>query len=197
MKILIAGDSFAADWQVKYPDREGWVNLLAKEYNVTNVAQAAVSEYKILKQITSANLRKFDTVIISHSTPNRLHCEEHPIHANDKLHGNADLIYQDLVDHTESIDAQTAVKFFERYFETEYHNYTSNLICMDILRHLGEFDHLNQIHLENYKKNVKYTELPSININPIFSKHRGLMNHLDDQGNQLLLGKIKKCLLDF
>ena len=195
-KILLAGDSFAADWQVKHPDQEGWVNLLAKEYDVTNVAQAAVSEYKILKQITSVDLTKFDTIIVSHATPNRLHCETHPIHSDDKLHGNADLIYQDLVGHTESDDAQTAVKFFERYFETEYYKYTSNLICMDILRHLGEFENLNQIHLENYKKVIKYTDLPAINFNPIFSKHRGLMNHLDNTGNQLMLDKIKKCLLE-
>ena len=48
-KILIAGDSFAADWTVKYKG-EGWVNTLCKDYDVTNVAQAGVSEYKIYNQ---------------------------------------------------------------------------------------------------------------------------------------------------
>ncbi len=43
-KLLIAGDSFAADW---LSGESGWPNLLANEYDVTNVAQAVCSEYKI------------------------------------------------------------------------------------------------------------------------------------------------------
>ena len=43
MKLLVAGDSFVAEW----PGDEGWVKLLANDYDVTNVAQAGVSEYKI------------------------------------------------------------------------------------------------------------------------------------------------------
>ena len=54
-KLLIAGDSFAADWTIKYKG-EGWVNTLCKDYDVTNIAQAGVSEYKIYNQ-----LKKIDT----------------------------------------------------------------------------------------------------------------------------------------
>jgi hypothetical protein len=36
MKVLIVGDSFAADWTVKYPSGKGWVNLLAEHHDVTN-----------------------------------------------------------------------------------------------------------------------------------------------------------------
>ena len=61
MNVLIAGDSFAAEW----PGSNGWVKLLAKKYNVKNVAQAGVSEYKILQQINTANLDKYDLVIVS------------------------------------------------------------------------------------------------------------------------------------
>ena len=50
MKILICGDSFAADWTVKYPG-QGWPNMLAEIHEVTNLAQAGCSEYKILKQL--------------------------------------------------------------------------------------------------------------------------------------------------
>jgi hypothetical protein len=58
-KLLICGDSFAADWTVKVKEK-GWVNLLAQDYKVTNLAQAGCSEYKILKQLQSVNLDKFD-----------------------------------------------------------------------------------------------------------------------------------------
>ena len=47
MKILVAGDSFAAEW----PGDDGWVKLLAQSHEVTNVAQAGCGEYKIFKQI--------------------------------------------------------------------------------------------------------------------------------------------------
>ena len=38
MKILIAGDSFAADWKIKY-NGNGWVNMLSNDYDVTKAIQ--------------------------------------------------------------------------------------------------------------------------------------------------------------
>ena len=99
MKILITGDSFAADWTIKYPNICGWPNMLAKEYSVTNVAQAGVSEYKIWKQIKCQNLQNFDIVIVSHTSPSRVHTFHHPIHSKDKLHYNADLMLNDIIYH--------------------------------------------------------------------------------------------------
>ena len=61
MNVLIAGDSFAAEW----PGTNGWVKLLARDYDVTNVAQAGVSEYKILQQIQTANLDEYDLIIVT------------------------------------------------------------------------------------------------------------------------------------
>ena len=54
-KLLICGDSFAADWQVKYPQGQGWCNLITQYYHVTNVAQAGCSEYRIYQQFLSYN----------------------------------------------------------------------------------------------------------------------------------------------
>ena len=61
-KILICGDSFSSDWSPEYPDCQGWPNLLAKDYKVTNLSQAGCSEYRIYKQIKSKNLDNFDFV---------------------------------------------------------------------------------------------------------------------------------------
>ena len=99
MKILICGDSFAADWSIKYPERLGWCNWLSENHSVTNIAQAGAGEYKLLKQIQATDLNKFDAVIVSHASPNRLYCTAHPVHNNDVLHHNADLIYADIKDH--------------------------------------------------------------------------------------------------
>ena len=43
MKLLILGDSWQADWNVKHNTYPGWPNLLANEFDVTNIAQAGVS----------------------------------------------------------------------------------------------------------------------------------------------------------
>ena len=199
MKILIAGDSFAADWSVKYPDLKGWCNQLAEQYSVTNIAQAGVGEYKIWQQIKNADLSKFDTVIISHASPNRIHCVRHPVHANSSLHKNSDLIYTDVVAHRHNKDAELAVNFFERYFELDYYQDIAELICKDILNLLGEYPHLNQIHLVNINKRRLYDFLPSIDINGIFTRHRGedgCPNHLTKQGNQLMFEQIKKQLTE-
>ena len=90
-KILIAGDSFAADWTVKYKG-EGWVNTLCKDYDVTNIAQAGVSEYKIYNQLKKIDVSKYDIILISHTSAYRIPVVEHPIHSKDILHNNCDLI---------------------------------------------------------------------------------------------------------
>jgi hypothetical protein len=194
MKILICGDSFAADWQKKYPDQKGWPNLLADKYTVTNIAQAAVSEYKIWQQIKSVDLNKFDTVIISHASPNRIHCKTHPIHADNILHKDSDLIYTDLLAHPDNKDCELAVKFFERYFEIDYYQDICDLICQKILNILGEYTHLNQIHLVNINKKQLYDFLPSYDINKIFTKCRGTTNHLNKKGNQMMYDQIEKSI---
>ena len=55
-KILIVGDSFAADWSIKHKECNGWVNMLCDDFFVTNIAQAGVSEYKIYKQLLSQDI---------------------------------------------------------------------------------------------------------------------------------------------
>ena len=96
-KILVVGDSFAADWTKKYPEGHGWVNLLSAEYAVTNLAQAGVGEYKILQQIKSVpDIQMFDLVLISHTSPYRIHTRKHPVHHADPLHNHADLIMEDI-----------------------------------------------------------------------------------------------------
>ena len=89
MKILVAGDSFAAEW----PGNNGWVKLLAQKFPVTNVAQAGVSEYKILKQLV--NLDDYNIIIVSHTSPSRIHTPKHPLHTKG-LHKDCDLLYNDI-----------------------------------------------------------------------------------------------------
>ena len=71
-KILIIGDSFACVWPNEVT---GWPTQLAQQYDVTNLAQAGVSEYKILKQLLNFEKENpwwqhdFNCVIVSHTSP--------------------------------------------------------------------------------------------------------------------------------
>lgn len=195
MNVLICGDSFTSDWQVKYPNQTGWVNSLGEKYDVTNLAQSAVGEYKILKQVQSADLSKFDSVIISHTSPNRIYCTHHPIHSSDPLYKNADLIYTDMSDHVgDNADCRIALDFFERYFDLTQAEEVNNLICMEILNILGQHSHLNQLHLVNYIAKNHYPALPCYDLYPLFKKHRGNMNHFDEVGNRIMFDYVDNWL---
>ena len=196
MKILICGDSFAADWTVKYPG-QGWPNLLAEDYAVTNLAQAGCSEYKIYQQLLSSNLNSFDCIIVSHTSPYRIYVSCHPVHKNDLLHKNSDLIYNDIKFHAQTNkDLDVIVKFYEQYFDLDYAKFVHDCIIEKIIIHLAQFTG-KIIHITN----LPDTQLPadtahskSINFNTIFQTHAGLLNHYNEIGNQTIYQAIKREL---
>jgi hypothetical protein len=127
MRIFIAGDSFAADWSVKYQHYPGWCNILQQhtDLEVNNIAQAGVSEYKILRQISSVDLDQYDLAIVCHTLPSRITTIKHPIHAGDLLHGSADLIFSDLEHHAKlwhnafNRALHSAKDFFKYHYDQE------------------------------------------------------------------------------
>ena len=62
VKILLMGDSWAADWSSKHSEYLGWPNILAEQFDVTNIAQAGVSQYSIVKQLHSVKPYDYDKV---------------------------------------------------------------------------------------------------------------------------------------
>jgi hypothetical protein len=103
MKVLVVGDSFAADWSVKHKNCIGWPNLLTQHHQVTNLAQAGVSQFRIYQQLCSVDLEQFDCIIITHTSPQRVVTKRHPVHANDALHKHADLIFSDIEHHKHTL----------------------------------------------------------------------------------------------
>lgn len=194
MKILVIGDSFAADWTVKYKGI-GWTNLLADQYDVTNLAQAGVSEYKIYKQILSiSDVSAFDLIIVSHTSPYRIHTKQHPIHTGDLLHNNADLIYNDIDYHVHTLRGyfnralRSAVGFFVHHNDEEYQETVYMLFRDRINQLIGKTKCLVISNLPIDKKFCK--EKIVLNIRDIQQKYPGLMNHMSDEGNQLVYQKV-------
>lgn len=198
MKILIIGDSFAADWTVKYKDKgPGWPNLLGERYHVVNLARAGVGEYKILKQLQAVkDIETYDCIIVSHTSPYRVNTRQHPVHYGDKLHHYADLMYGDIEYHRNNwtlsnffnTSLKTAFNFFQFHFDEGYQETVYRLLRQEINRIIGS---VPCIVVSNLNVDPTYvTETDVINLIDIQQKHPGLMNHLSPQGNELAFNKI-------
>jgi len=188
-RLLIAGDSFASDWTVKFPEIKGWPNLLSDSYQVHNVAQAGCGEYKIYKQLNNAELNLYDAIIVSHTSPYRLHTTYHPIHNADLLHSNSDFIYSDCKEH----NLVDVVNFFEQYSDLEYYKFVHELICQKIIHITSTCPVL---HITHTDWNDFYQIPKLVNFNKVHKSHSGFCNHYNELGNkmvyQILLSKLDK-----
>lgn len=189
IKILIIGDSFAADWSLKYDNYKGWPNLLAQEYDVTNLAQAGVSEYKIYKQLTNINIDNFDTLIVSHTSPYRVPTRKHPIHAEDKLHNSSDLIIADIEYHSSryknilNSSLRSAKNFFDHHFDEDFF-YTTHMLYKKEIMNLTESK--NTIHLDWFDNVSEFRKL--------WENFSGKINHFSEEGNMLVYRMIQTRL---
>lgn len=185
-KILIAGDSFATDWTQKYKDGVGWVNIMNENFNVMNVAQAGVSEYKIFLQIKNIDFSKYEHVIVSHTSAYRIPINQHPIHFDDILHNQCDLIYSDVLNHVQNTTMKTAKEFYEQIFMPEYFQFINDLIYNQIKK-LND----NIIHITFFDE---FYDDDVLKLGNIFKKNKGTINHMNDEGNKKVYQKILKFL---
>jgi len=192
-RILICGDSFSADF--KHPD--SWVTFLSAEYLVDNLSCAGISEYKILQQLKSkvTQLDRYSTVIVSHTSPNRVHIKTHPVHSKSKTHFDADLIFSDTVYHHEQNPAdivlETAKNYFVHIFDENYYQEIYYLIQEKIKTILGnrKVIHLDNFHVPNNIGLKNYTCLPKrLNLSD------GHINHYDIKSNIRIFEFVKAQL---
>lgn len=185
-KILIAGDSFAANWRIKY-NGAGWVNLLENDYDVTNIAQAGVSEYKILKQLEKQDLNGYDHIIVSHTSAYRIPIQEHPIHKDDILHKNCDIIYTDVEEHMDNDPImKIAYGFYAHIFDANYFTYVNDLIYKDIKKKSAKIINITFFNSFYDDDVLKFED--------IFLNNKGEMNHMNRKGNKIIFDEIKKIL---
>lgn len=185
-KILIIGDSFSCE-HLSNTDNIGWPELLKKDYEITNLAQAGVSEYKIYKQLESVDTGKFDNIIICHTSFFRIPVESHPMYQTNDLHKNCDLIFTDVESKKgKSKKMKIAYDFFKEFFWDEYFIFTNNLVFEKIYNKTK-----NSIHITFF--NDLYDDRV-LNFSNIFNKHRGSINHLNQIGNKKMYEIIKNTL---
>jgi len=194
-KILIFGDSFAADWTIKHSGK-GWPNFLADEFEVSNFAQAGSCEYRIYQNIVK-KLELFesaDLVVIWHTSPYRIYVKSHPVHANNILHANSDLIYEDILHHSQqNKNLQVIVDWFEQYYDLEQAEFVHGLICDKIQKivepYASKVLHASVIdypHAQIFKNLMCFDKL--------FETNKGILNHFDDRANWQIFETIKHRL---
>lgn len=202
-KILIIGDSFVADWKTKYPRAQGWVNLLSQKFQITNLAQAGVGEFKILKQIQQAKLSEplcaYHSVIVCHTSPYRVHTRQHPIHHCDTLHKNADLIIHDIHYHANkltnwfNLPLWSAQRFFLDHYDIDYQERIYDMLKNEIHKELGNANCLlikNSIN----QTTTESVSLKILDITAIEAECPGLYNHLSLDGNRRVFDLMCKNL---
>ena len=147
MKILIVGDSFAADWSVTTVTPTGWPNLLAEQVSVTNLARAGCSQYRIIQQLQSVSLDEFDWVVVCHTSPHRIVTRQHPIHQT-ALHASADLIFSDLEYHqqqvggVDNVSLVCAYNFFRYRYDEDFQNFVYDAVLRSIAEILKNRNHI-------------------------------------------------------
>jgi hypothetical protein len=191
--ILIIGDSFAADWSTKYKDYLGWPNLLAKQHQVTNLAQAGVSEHKIYRQLLSVkDLTAYDIVIVAHTSPYRVPTKQHPVHSSDILHKDSDLIYTDIEYHAGRLknmfkrSLTAALDFYKYHYDSEFFEDSYWLFRKEINTLLAD---CKVITLSTFA-GCKSTEKHVLDFTDLLNTQPGVINHYSQQGNQQVYNKL-------
>lgn len=189
-RILIAGDSFAAEW----PDGRGWPLELAKDNAVNNVAQAGCGEYKILKQIKKVFKhdpswqKNYDCIIVCHTSPSRIHTPEHPTHKQG-LHKNCDLIFSDINHKFDWFNARlrTAKNWFWHHYDDEYQKDIYRLLRKEI----NEIITLPYLAVDNFSISKQFAcEQNRLDLTEIWPLYRGESNHYTEEGNQIVFKQI-------
>lgn len=185
-RVLIVGDSFAADWP-----GQGWTKMLAEKFDVVNLAQAGVGEYKILKQLQSVDCNSFDTVIVSHTSPSRVHTPLHPLHKTG-LHKNCDLIYEDLQRPSWFNKSLRAAKdWFNFHYDDQYQIDVYLLIRKEIERTIT----VQYVSISHADFGIDLSiEKDHIDFKDLWKKHRGTVNHYDDYGNLAVYKKLMELI---
>ena len=186
MKVLLCGDSFSADYTVKDKSSNGWPTLLANDVDLTNVSRAGASEYRIWRQLRDNLNDSYDAVIISHTSPYRIYVESHPLHYDDPLYQECDLIYSDIKDRgLEHIES-----WFEECFNEEHAIDIHQLLMSDMARMCEKHKTFHLGHLDiSAPDSFEFVDLSGIwKVNP------GRVNHYDDKGNQMVYVKLRDML---
>ena len=185
IKILIAGDSFSTKSSTT---ALSWMDLFEKNHQVTNLSQAGIGEYKIYKQVASVNINDFDLVIVSHTSPSRIHTNNHPVHKTG-FHKDCDLILNDLIEHWQPFNTslKTAKNFFKYHYDEDYQLDIYKLLRSQI-NNMISIPYVSLSHIDIV--NLLAVEQCNIDLTRLWKSERGTINHYTEFGNEIIFKRI-------
>jgi hypothetical protein len=191
--ILIAGDSFSSE---SLSAEHGWPMLLRQDFQITNVSSPGIGEYKILQNLQSENLSKYDLVLISHTSPNRLHCVNNPLYPHDHLYNKSDIIFTDAESRVNKQPiAQSIVDYYKYIFDIDYYEFIHRCCCKEIEQLTNNVPVLNITHFD-WTDLYQFSNLT--NFHEFWLANRGEFVHYTKEANQIiyqqLQNKIQKIL---
>lgn len=186
-KILIVGDSFSS---FQLANNYGWPALLAQKFKVTNLSQPGIGEYKILQKLQTQNLDLYDLIIVSHTSPYRVHCQENPMYPPNHLYRKSDIIFAD-AEQKKSTDADAIVTYFTKIFDPDYYKFIHYSCCSAI-------DNLTKtlpvLHITHFEWDDLYPFEKLINFYSHWTKNKGSYNHYTVDANQYILETILEAV---
>lgn len=188
-KILIAGDSFSS---AELANGFGWPCLLAKKHQVTNISAPGIGEYKILQRLQSQDLTSYDHVIVSHTSPNRVHCESNPLYPPNHVYAGSDLIFADVENKSKTDPAAEFVyEYFVRIFDPDYYLFVHRACCEKIDQLLTT---KKTIHLTHFDWTGFYEFDPMLNFYELWKENQGTYNHYTKLANQIIFQSLESQL---
>jgi len=173
--LYIFGDSFSSN----HEDPNCWVNVLSQEFKIINFSQRGISEYRIWKNYTTnkSNILADSKVLFCHTNPYRIYLKDSYATLSRKLksHTSCDIILEDIYSKKEKkLTEAVELIWDEEYLEDQY-----NLLSKDLLQIPKSF-HVTFFEIEqNF-----------LNLNLMWQKYSGTINHLSVEGNRLVADKI-------
>jgi hypothetical protein len=189
--LLIVGDSFSS---AQLAEDSGWPVLLCQNFNVTNLSSPGIGEYKILQKIKSIQVNNYDFIIISHTSPNRLHTITNPLYPPGHLYSSSDIIFTDAESKIHQIPmAQEIVNYYKYIFDPEYYNFIHTSCCEKI-------DQLTQntkvLHITHFEWSELYQFNNMVNFYSFWLDNQGSIVHYTKEANQVIYKKLLKKIQD-
>lgn len=184
-KILICGDSFAS------PDLSGelgWPTLLSKKFRVTNLSKPGIGQYKILNQLHSQDLDSYDFIIVSHTSPYRVHTLINPCYPPGHLYETSDLIFCDIESKKGGI-TQSLKDYFKFIFDPLYYEFVHRKCCEEIVD-IEKQSQKKFIHITHFDWTNLYEFSDILNFYETWLTNKGDFAHYNEYGNQLVFESI-------
>lgn len=185
MKILICGDSFSCD------NKNTWVETLKNNYDLTVLSRPGIGEYKILKQLESAD-KNYNLFIVSHTSPYRIHMKKHPFYDSGS-HKNSDLVLNDVFSRSVFNFKKLCIdSFLKNHFDNEYYETLYFLFREKINSILNDKAYISLSNHPNLDQFV--IEKNHIDMSDVWKNYPGALNHYSKQGNDIVYQRITNVI---